>query len=327
MDVKIGSAGSGDVERVLIALIDNLIDIALPGSELPSGRIRASEIRGIMVVGLKAGINHKELSGLDEILMRMAMEDLSVLGEDGCERYAPALGKRKGFHGADDLLLLDSDHDALTGDSVHLLTEGAGAVKFFDLDILLDQALLHDGTDHLRGSRGTAGLALAECVVGIQAQQGTKLHCVVIPRGRKEVHAAAEGAGAGDCVVQCAVRRAVRHAYAGSDRSHGRHRTHPDDVVDVDIIREDGLLAAVQVDDRRIARFVDAEIVQPAAVLAELVTIVPILGGGLDIADEYGDAFRSLRLHTVDERLTPPDIYLFCEHNKAKIGNSDGISE
>ena len=141
------------------------------------------------------------------------------------------------------------------------------------------------------------------------------------------MHAAAEGTGAGDCVVQCAVRRAVGYADAGRDRGHRRHRAHPDDVVDVDIISEDGLLAAVQVDDCRIARLIDAEIIQPAAVLAEFVTIVPVLGGRIDVADENGYTVRSLRLHAVNERLTPPDIYVLCKHNKAKIGNSDGISE
>ena len=75
------------------------------------------------------------------------------------------------------------------------------------------------------------------------------------------------------------------------------------------------------IDSRGIARVINAEKVQPAAVLAEFVTIVPVLGRSLDIAHEKGYTVRSLRLHAVNERLTPPDIYILCKHSIAKIGN------
>ena len=198
---------------------------------------------------------------------------------------------------------------------MHLLAEGTGVVKLCDLYVFLDEAHLHDGTDHLEGCGRAAGLAFAEGLIRVDPQQLSEFQRIIIPRSRQEMDLAAEVAGAGDGVAEGAVRRRMRDADSVRDRGHRRHGPHPDDIVYLYIVGKDGFLAAVKVEDGSIARLIDAEVIKPVAVLAELVAIIPILCRRFDIAEEKGDAGCSLCLHAANQRLTPPDINIFCEHS------------
>ena len=87
-------------------------------------------------------------------------------------------------------------------------------------------------------------------------------------------------------------------------------------VVDAEVIAVEGLLAALQVDGRREARLVDAEEVEPAAILAPFVTIVLVLGGGVHVAEEQGDAFLSGE--ALQQRLPARGVNFFSKHSENK---------
>ena len=92
-----------------------------------------------MVVVLHSGINHQQFSGLQHLVMGMAVEDFSVLGEDGGERHAPALCQRYAFHVAHYLLLHYAKLHAAPCHSVHLLAKVARVVNLRYLQVILNQ--------------------------------------------------------------------------------------------------------------------------------------------------------------------------------------------
>ena len=97
----------------------------------------------------------------------------------------------------------------------------------------------------------------------------------------------------------------------GSDR---RLRAHPDDVIDLHIVGEEFLLAALEVDNRRHPRLVEAPEIQPRAVLAEFVTVVLILGRRLDIADKQQEAGLSGSADALSKGAATGDVGFFWEH-------------
>ena len=119
----------------------------------------------------------------------------------------------------------------------------------------------------------------------------------------------------GEGILQLAVRGGSRHADPLRFRGDGRLRAHPDDVPDLHIVGEEGLRSGIDVQHGGHHRLVEAHIIQPGAVLAELIAIVLVLGRRLGIADEQDHPALPGLPHPGEQRLPPADIDLFCEHS------------
>ena len=109
----------------------------------------------------------------------------------------------------------------------------------------------------------------------------------------------------------------------GSDRLHSallgetryrRHRPHPDDVVQTEVVGIDDFLAGLQVYGRGKTGFIDAEEIQPGAVLTPFVAIVPVLGGRIHITKHKDHSLAAL--HLLHQRSAPCDIYFFLKHTR-----------
>ena len=92
---------------------------------------------------------------------------------------------------------------------------------------------------------------------------------------------------------------------------HAFLRTHPDDVVHVDIVSKNHLSAAVDVHHRRQVRQIQPEIVQKCAVLTEDVGVVGIVGRGVVVAQKNEDSAAD----ACCELLAARDIGFFAKHD------------
>ena len=128
-----------------------------------------------------------------------------------------------------------------------------------------------------------------------------------IARSRHEMHLAAfqgssEGSVGGGLLNACGIR----------ERTHRRHGTHPDYVVYAEVVGIESLFAALEVQGRRETRFVDAEEIQPGAVLTPFIAVIPVLRRRLDIAEEKD--YTLLAAHLFKQRPAARDIYFLSEH-------------
>ena len=62
-----------------------IVDLALLCGELSAARICTGEVGSIVGVALGTGIHHQETARGDDLMVRMVMKGLTVLGEDGRE--------------------------------------------------------------------------------------------------------------------------------------------------------------------------------------------------------------------------------------------------
>ena len=76
-----------------------------------------------MGVALRARVDDKQFPGLYHLVVQVIMQGLAVLGQDGREGNAPALGKGDALHQPDDVLLDDAGADGVPGDRMHLVSE------------------------------------------------------------------------------------------------------------------------------------------------------------------------------------------------------------
>ena len=160
----VGGAGLGEAEGQFVAFVDNLVDVPLFGSELAGSGIGAGKIRSIMLVALHAGIYDHELAGLNDFVVKVIVQSFTVLGKDGGEGNAPALGQCNAFHLAHDILLYNAQSNAIARYGMHGYTKIAGFVYGFDLYRLLDQAHGDDGLDKGLGRcRRESAAAVSGC--------------------------------------------------------------------------------------------------------------------------------------------------------------------
>ena len=160
-----------------------------------------------MGVAFGAGVDQQQPARLDLRLVRMAMENLPVLGEDGGERNAPAGTEGGALHLADYLLLDAPEADAFTGRRMHVESEFGGGVKQRDFLRILHQSHLDDGTHQgLAGQRASL-LADAEKRIRRHSEQAAELHGVVVAADREEMDTASCGKRGTHGVVERGIRR------------------------------------------------------------------------------------------------------------------------
>ncbi len=225
MHLPVGDAGTGHLEGQLIAVIDNLVHLPLLGGEFAGGRVGAGEVAGVVLVTLHAGINDHQLAGLNNLVMNMVVQGFPVLGKDGGEGHAPAFGQRHAFHFTHNVLFDDTRDDGIPRHGVHLIAQGARGVNGLNLNVFLDKAQGNDGLD--KGFRGFSA-----------RHQLLQLEGVVVAGRRQEVKGAAGCQGLGYSSLQGAVRLRLGYAHGVCLAANGRLRSHPDNIVNVHIVRK-----------------------------------------------------------------------------------------
>ena len=108
---------------------------------------------------------------------------------------------------------------------MHLIAQGARGVNGLNLNIFLDKAQGNDGLD--KGFRGFSA-----------RHQLLQLEGVVVAGRRQEVYAPPGCQGLGYSSLQGAVRLRLGYAHGVCLGTHGRLRAHPDNIVNVYIVRK-----------------------------------------------------------------------------------------
>ena len=209
MNVPIGDSRLCQIERQLVAVADYLIDVPLLLGELAAGRQGTGEIRGVVHIILGTGVDHHQFARLDDLVVQMIVQSLTMLGKDCRERHAPTFAEGHTLHLADNLLLDDPDLDAVAGHSMHPLSESSGIINLLDLTLLLDKPHRDDSLHEFLGGvlaavlvdRGDTGHIL----IGY-SHKGGEFHRVVVAARRKEMNIPACGQSLSDGDVQRTVR-------------------------------------------------------------------------------------------------------------------------
>ena len=278
VDVPVGRPRLGQAERMFVAVADDLVDLALLRGELSGGRIGTRKVGCIVLIALGTGIDHHQLARLDHLVMQVVVQRLAMLGQDGREGNAPPLGQGNALHLTDDFLLDDTRNDAVAGDGMHLVTQGARVVDRGDFHGFLDQTHRHHRLDQRQGRLlGRASQLHQAQGVEIAARR----QVMDLPSGRD---------GLGHVLVEFPVGFRGFHADALRLRGDRRLGAHPDDVTDFHIVCIDSLFPAFDIEDGPVHRVIQTEIIEPGTVLAPFITIVLVLGRRLGVADEQHDA-------------------------------------
>ena len=199
------------------------------------------------------------------------MEYLAVLREYCGEALHGSISVCDALHLSCYVLLDYSRLAHSHGRGVHLVSYDSCPLQLLNLLLLLGGALPYYGVDKLHG--GTFLL-----LVGVYAQQVENLYHDVVTVGRQEVYLALEP----QCVVAYCLQALHWCAVAYSHLC--RHVVDavgavPDDVLNRDVVANEGLDVVVDVDDSHEPVPVLSEIIQERGVLPEgAVTIVRVVG-------------------------------------------------
>ena len=104
-----------------------------------------------MHIILGTGVDHHQLARLDDLVVQMIVQSLTMLGKDCRERHAPTFAEGHTLHLADNLLLDDPDLDTVTCHCVHPLPESSGIINLLDLTLLLDKSHRDDSLHEFLG--------------------------------------------------------------------------------------------------------------------------------------------------------------------------------
>ena len=259
-----------------------------------------------MQVAFHAGVDDHQFAGLHHFVVQVVVQGFAVLGEDGGEGNAPALGQRNAFHFAHDILFHNAQGDGIPCCRMHFIAQITRGVNRFNFNGFLEKT---HGDDGFRERAGDAFRHL------LPAHQFHQAQGVEIARRIQVMDVPAGLAGGVNVFVHLGVRQVTAHAAGLGLGGYAGLRAHPDDIVNVNIIRVKRLLAGVDVQRGGHQRFVQAEEIQPGAVLAPFIAIVFVLGGGFGVADKKNETMLPGGLHFLQQLLPAADIDFFLEHS------------
>ena len=178
---------------------------------------------------------------------------------------------------------------------MHCVAYLGRAVKQGDFVRILDKAHLdHGAYQRLRSVRASL-LANAVAVCRRDSNERSYLDGVVPARYGQPVHAASGSESLRHVAVESCIRSGVADPCAGGKRGDAGHGARPDYVVNLVVVGIDRLRSGFQIQHCGKARLVYAEVIQPVAVLAPLVGIVAVLGGGVHVAQENDQTFFAVK--------------------------------
>ena len=108
------------------------------------------------------------------------------------------------------------------------------------------------------------------------------------------------------------------------NRAHGRLWSHPDNVVDIHIVRENSLPTSIEVQHSRVKRLVYTPEIQEGTLLTELVIIAPVICRSIGIARK--NRYATLPGHSPEQFGTPVYINLFAEHFFVNLNSAKRIA-
>ncbi len=157
-----------------------------------------------------------------------------------------------------------------------------GGDGLFDLDhflVGLDGALVDDRADEVDrrvfGKRGQG-----------EPQEPRKQNRIVGPVRRQEAHRPTRSHRRLHGVGERRAWASVGHARLGSAFGDRGQVAHPHDVIDSQLVAEDGGAALVDIDHRRQLRLIETEVVEKSTVLAEGVAVVRVVHRALVVAQK-----------------------------------------
>ena len=270
MDVLIADARPCQPQREVVAFRNYRVYFFLLLGEAAAAGQSAGEIRAVVAGYLRAGVDDGQTAFGDYLVMRMVVQCLTVLRQDGGEGRHVASADYHAFHHTHEVLLQQAGLHDLRGSHVHGVAEVAGYVNLLYLARFLDEAHLHYGFDEF----------LARAVLHLverNAQKFVEDNHVAVAVLRQEMHLAAFGHGFLQNLLKLCHRGCLSHTYLFGTAGHQGLRSHPDDVVEVYIVAEDNLFSALHIDDGRHVWLIYTEIVKPGAVLTEGVLVVTVV--------------------------------------------------
>ena len=279
VDVHIFDAGLGQLQRVVVGLLDDRVDLQLALGKLAVDGEGARVVRAVVLQRLASAVAEHQSAVLQLGHRGVAVHDLAVLRVDGGKGGRGAVGVGRAVDLAADKLLRQSGARDGHGRGVHLVSDDRCALQLLYLLLRLGGTHLHHGVDEVE-----AGCLLL--LVGMDSQQVHDLDLDVVAVGRQEVDAAMLAQGVGHDGAQGLHRSRVDHAYLRGHVGHGVDGSKPYDVLDVDVVADKGLLIVVDIDhtDQSVALL--SEIVQERRILSERrIAVVRAIEGAVVVAE------------------------------------------
>jgi hypothetical protein len=154
---------------------------------------------------------------------------------------------------------------------------------------------------------------LAHCCSRYTRELG-QLILVIIPCRWKKMYRASCCHRRSYGLIEFRKRSGRSAAYESTFRCDRWLRTHPYDIIYIDVISIEAFFSALKVENSRKAWLIYAPIIEEVAVLTELIVIAAIVGRSIHIAKEDGDTASVSGSHTLDESTTSLYIYIRIKH-------------
>ena len=183
VDVHIFDAGLGQLQRVVVGLLDDRVDLQLSLGKLAVDGEGARVVRAVVLQRLASAVAEHQSAVLQLGHRGVAVHDLAVLRVDGGKGGRGAVGVGRAVDLAADKLLRQSGARDGHGRGVHLVSDNRCALQLLYLLLRLGGTHFHHGVDEVE-----AGCLLL--LVGMDSQQVHDLNLDVVAVGRQEVDAA-----------------------------------------------------------------------------------------------------------------------------------------
>ena len=271
------------LQGIVVTGFHDAIYLQLPLTELPVNREGAGMVGAVALAVLSTRITQSQSTVFQQVVRRIAVHDLTMLGEDGGEALMLAQGVSHTIYLTADIFLRQSGLGKAHGMGMHLITDGASLLNLRNLDVRFALSHLHNGLDQLHRSR----LFL---LVGMNAKQIHDLDHVVVTIGRKEMNLAVLLLGLVADYLQLFHGSRTVDTHLSSQIAHAVNTSIPYDVLDIDIITDKHLLILVDVDDTYQSVSPLSEIVQERGILTEgVIPVVGIVAWRLVVAEKNDD--------------------------------------
>ena len=196
---------------------------------------------------------------------------------------------------------------------MHLHRGGDGALDLQDLLVALDVSLVDDRPNEVQG--GPVGH-----IGGSEPEQIGQLHGVLCAVGRQVPDLPPRAHGPAHHRCQCFPRPHVRDPDPLRPIGDGGQVPHPDDVVDGELVAEDGRPALIEIHDGGQLRLIESEVVEEAAVLTKGIGVVGVVHRAFGVAEEEQHSAVESR----PQSLPAPVVDMCREHLRPPIARRRG---
>ena len=267
----------------VVAIDHYIIDVLLALREGARDGRGARMVRAIMLACLGTSVAEQQAASLERACRRITVEDFAVHTDNALEGNHTAVACGNTIQHTAYVGFRHTGAAEAHSRCVHLITDGGSALQFLDFLGRFDEAQLDDSlNEFLRG-----GIALLR---GVYAQEVVQANHRFVAIGRQEVHLAARLLRLGHHFREGRHRRSVCHAAFLGHLHNAGHFAVPDDVVNVNLIAQQGFGAAVGINDAHQAIAVLTEEIEERTVLTEFIRIRRVVHRALVVAHQDNQA-------------------------------------